>query len=393
MDQGKGEWDMSIIHRAAATSAASVAAVAAAALALAPAAGAQTRAGAHPGGHHRSFIGRFHMRTTIASTVPRNGDVNPYGVVVVNRSQGRLHRGNVLVSNFNNAKNLQGTGRTIVQVSPGGTVTQFAKVRPAGLPGACPGGVGLTTALSLLPGGWVVVGSLPTSNGMAATARAGCLIVLDKFGHVRETISGNGINGPWDMTAVSFHHVAQLFVTNVLNGTVAANGKVVHRGTVLRLTLGLYRFRPPQLKSVTTIGSGFAEHSDPDALVIGPTGVALNRHGTLFVADSVANRIAAIPGAPLRGTSAGRGFTVSRQGALNTPLGLTIAPNGNVLTVNGGDGRIVETARSGQQVAAKFLDRSGMPPGAGALFGLAVAPFGTGVYYVDDAVNTLRLLH
>jgi len=45
------------------------------------------------------------------------------------------------------------------------------------------------------------------------------------------------------------------------------------------------------------------------------------------------------------------------------------------------------------QVASRFLDKSGSPPGAGALFGLAVAPFGSGVYYVDDAVNTLRLLH
>jgi hypothetical protein len=393
VDQGKGERDMSIIHRAAVASAASVAAVAATAFVLAPVAGAQARASAHPMGHHGSFIGRFHMRTTIASTVPKNGDVNPYGVVVVNRSQGLLQQGNVLVSNFNNAKNLQGTGRTIVQVSPGGTVTQFAKIRPSHLPGACPGGIGLTTALSLLPGGWVVVGSLPTTDGMSATAQAGCLIVLDKWGHVRETIAGNGINGPWDMTSVSFHHVAQLFVTNVLNGTVAANGKVVHQGTVLRLTLRLNGFSPPQLQSVTTIGSGFAERTDPAALVVGPTGVGLNRHGTLFVADSVANRIAAIPGAPFRGTSAGRGFLVTRGGALNTPLGLTVAPNGNVLTVNAGDGRIVETNRFGQQVAAKFLDRSGMPPGAGALFGLAVAPFGTGVYYVDDAVNTLRLLH
>ena len=102
---------------------------------------------------------------------------------------------------------------------------------------ACPGGIGLTTALSILHGGWVVVGSLPTTNGMAATAKAGCLLVLDRWGHVRETLSGYGINGPWDMTAISNHHFAQLFVTNVLNGTVAANGKVVNKGTVLRLTL------------------------------------------------------------------------------------------------------------------------------------------------------------
>jgi hypothetical protein len=46
-----------------------------------------------------------------------------------------------------------------------------------------------------------------------------------------------------------------------------------------------------------------------------------------------------------------------------------------------------------RQIATRFLDRSGSPPGSGAQFGLAVAPAASGVYYVDDAVNTLRLLH
>jgi hypothetical protein len=383
---------MSFIHRVALASAASLATVAAAALAVAPAAGAQARA---PGQGHgqQSFISQFHKISTIASTVPGNGDVNPYGVAVVGRSQGILHRGNVLVSNFNNKANLQGTGTTIVQVSPGGSVSKFARISAKHLPGACPGGIGLTTALSILQGGWVVVGSLPTTDGMAATAKAGCLLVLDRWGHVRETLSGHGINGPWDMTAISGRHFAQLFVTNVLNGTVAANGAVVHKGTVLRLTMALFRHHAPLVLDRTRIGSGFAERTDPAALVVGPTGVGLNSRGTLYVADSVPNRITAIPGAPFRHTSAGTGFVLTSGGALNTPLGLTVAPNGNILTVNGGDGRLVETNPMGMQVAHRFLDRSGSPKGAGALFGLAVAPHGSGLYYVDDAVNTLRLLH
>ena len=383
---------MSFIHRVALASAASVATVAAAAVAMTPAAGAQARVTASPHGQ-QSFISHFHKLSTIASTVPGNGDVNPYGVAVVGRSQGALHRGNVLISNFNNKKNLQGTGTTIVQVSPGGSVSTFARISAKHLPRACPGGIGLTTALSILRGGWVVVGSLPTTNGMSPTAKAGCLLVLDRWGHVRETLSGHGINGPWDMTAISNRHSAQLFVTNVLNGTVAANGSVVHQGTVLRLTLALYGRHAPALRVVTTIGSGFAERTDPAALVVGPTGVGLNRHGTLYVADSLGNRVTAIPDAPFRPGSAGTGLVVTSGGALNTPLGLTVAPGGDILTVNGGDGRLVETTPAGVQVARRFLDKSGSPKGAGALFGLAVAPYAAGLYYVDDAVNTLRLLH
>src|SRR5215472_6581482 len=379
-----GERPVGITGRIALASTALAGAAATALFAVAPVAQAGARA---------SFIGRFNTRTTIGSTVPANGDVNPYGTVLVTRTQGSLISGNVLISNFNNSKNFQGTGTTIVQVSPKGKLSVFAQINAAKLPGKCPGGAGLTTALTILRGGWVVVGSLPTKDGSAATSSAGCLIVLDNRGRVRETFAGNGINGPWDMTSVSRGPFAELFVTNVLNGTKAAGGNVVRRGTVLRLDLMVGGSKPPRLINTTKIGSGFPQRTDPAALVIGPTGVGLAPNGTLYVANSLVSAINAIPGATWRSTSAGTGTMITKGGALNTPLGLILAPNGDVLTVNGRNGRIVETTPSGNQAARKVLDSSGSPPGAGALFGLALAPANAGVYYVDDAVNTLRLLH
>jgi hypothetical protein len=349
-----------------------------------------------------SFIGAFHTVSTIASTVPANGDVNPYGVAVAPVTMGKLVRNDILVSNFNAASNEQGTGTTIVEISPSGTQTLFAQINASRLPGACPGGVGLTTALVALRSGWVIVGSLPTTDGTAATAKAGCLIVLDSRGVPVETFSGGPINGPWDATALDFGQIAELFVTNVLNGTVAANGAVVNRGTVLRLILGTVsdeagnsaatEGRAPRVLAATIIGSGFPERTDPAALVIGPTGLGFSR-GTLYVADSLSNRIAALPNALFRFSSAGTGTTVSTNGFLNDPLGLAIAPNGDILTVNGNDGNIVETTPGGAQVAHQLIDNTGSPPGAGALFGLAVAPSVNGVYFVDDASNTLNLLH
>src|SRR5205807_4179137 len=108
------------------------------------------------------------------------------------------------------------------------------------------------------------------------------------------------IDGPWDMTAVDHGSTAALFVTNVLNGTVAAHGKVVHRGTVVRLDLSIPAGAMPLVMANTTIASGFAEHTDPDALVVGPTGVGMGPGGTLYVADSNSNRIAAVPHALMR---------------------------------------------------------------------------------------------
>ena len=348
-----------------------------------------------------TFIGGLNTVTPIASTVPRNGDVNPYGVAVVPQSNGDLHQGNVLVSNFNNSGNIQGTGSTIVQVTPGGRQSLFAQIGDLG--SACPGGVGLTTALVALRNGWVIVGSLPTQqmNGNTVISGSGCLIVLDSRGKVRETFTGHGINGPWDMTALDLGGITELFVTNVLNGTVDAAGATVDGGTVLRLVISSGPTDSPTLLNVTQIGSGFGEHLDPAALVIGPTGVGLGPDGILYVADTVANRITAIPDAVFRVTDDCTGKTVTKKGALNGPLGLAIAPGGDVLTVNSGDGNMVETTPGGKQAEVKTVDNQGDPAGAGNLFGLAVKPGADAVYFVDDfggpstngQTNNLNLFH
>ena len=336
---------------------------------------------------------------TISTTVPPNGDVNPYGVFRITRTVGKLIRGNILVSNFNNSANLQGTGTTIVQISPSGAFSVFAQIDASALPGPCPGGVGLTTALVELRSGWVIVGSLPTSDGSAATAQAGCLLVLDSDGNVVETIANSDINGPWDMAVFDetgrkgMPSRATLFVNNVLNGTVAAGGNVVNQGTTLRIVLNVPPSGTPSVTTMTIIGSGFSERTDPAALVIGPTGLALSKNSkNLYVADSLNNRIAAISNPLTRSSSGGTGSTVSSGGALNDPLGMSLAVNGNILTVNGNDGNLVETTPRGAQISVTTLDDTSVPgslPGAGTLFGLVDVP-AVGVVFVDDGSNTLN---
>jgi sugar lactone lactonase YvrE len=336
------------------------------------------------------------------STIPVHGaeagDINPYGVAVVPASVGRLHQGAVLVSNFNNSGNQQGTGSTIVQVSPTGEQSLFATISLAPWQ-RCPGGVGLTTALAVFSNGTVVVGSLPTNGpnaGSSAGERAGCLIVLDPAGHVVRTISGAPINGPWDMTSAQVGDDGVLFVTNVLNrlSPTAPPTKVVDGGTVVRVVLDL---RTYQVDSETVIANRLPERNDPNALVVGPTGVGLGFNGSvLYVASTEDNRITAVP-APfqLAGPMFGSGFTVTAGQSLNSPLGLTVAPNGDILTVNGGDGMAVETVPwGGTQITTAQLDNSavpGLPNGNGTLFGIALTPDGKGLYFVDDGTNTLNL--
>ena len=353
-------------------------------------AGAASIGGAAAQGTSSPFLKSLHAIKTIGSTVPANGDVNPYGIALVPRSVGSLAAGDYLVSNFNAKSNNQGTGSTIVQVSPAGKLSLFAQLSAKSLPGSCPGGVGLTTALGVLPGGYVVVGSLPTTNGKSATAKAGCLIVLNKAGKPVKTIAGPKIDGPWDMATVTHGSTSTLFVSNVLSGGASAGVHVDDNSTVLRIRLHAAGGMP-RVQSEQVVASRIPWRNDKAALVIGPTGLGLAGNGTLYVADTLENRIIAIPNAMTRGNAlADAGITVSAGGHLKQPLGLELAPDGDIITTNAGDGNIVETTPAGHQVAVLAGDAKS---GAGSLFGLVIAPGGNGIVYVDDGLNTLRSLN
>ncbi|MGO8890738.1 MAG: hypothetical protein ACLQB1_13760 [Streptosporangiaceae bacterium] len=337
-----------------------------------------------------SFLGQLHAGSQIASTVPAKGDVNPYGLAVVPATAGRLTAGDILVSNFNDKANVQGTGTTIVQVSPGGQTSLFANVArlPAGM--ACPGGVGLTTALGILPGGWVVVGSLPTtkSGALPGLDPAGCLIVLNDQGTVVLTIANKNIVGPWDLAVTSTATSAQVFVSNALGGnTSTSNGTpVTGNCTVVRLDFTLSAAAPPALTGTTVVGSGYPWRANKAALVLAPTGLALGHNGTLYVADTETNTISAIPQATTRtAAQAATAGLLSAGGALDAPLGMTLAPNGDLIVVNGNNGNAVEVTPAGRQLTTKTLVKNG----AGDLFGIVTTP--AGILAVNDGTNAVEL--
>jgi hypothetical protein len=337
-----------------------------------------------------SFLGQLHGGSQIASTVPAKGDVNPYGLAVVPATAGRLTAGDILVSNFNDKANVQGTGTTIVQVSPAGQTSLFADVAklPAGM--ACPGGVGLTTALGILPGGWVVVGSLPTtkSGALPGLDPAGCLIVLNDQGTVAETITNKNIVGPWDLAVTSTPTAAQVFVSNALGGNTSTSHGTPVTGncTVVRLDLALSTSSPPALTSATVVGSGYPWRANKAALVLAPTGLALGHNGTLYVADTQTNTISAIPQAATRTTAqVATAGLLSAGGALDAPLGMTLAPNGDLVVVNGNNGNAVEITPAGRQLTTKTLVKNG----AGDLFGIITTP--GGIVAVNDGTNALGL--
>ena len=335
-----------------------------------------------------AFLGHLHGLTPVGSTVPANGDVNPYGVAVIPASAGRLTAGDTLVSNFNDKTNVQGTGTTLVEVSPAGKASVFPSISALPTGQSCPGGIGLTTALGILPGGWVVVGSLPTGHGGALPSLnpAGCLIVLNDQGTVKETITNKDIVGPWDLAVKSTAASAEVFVSNALGGNTSTQNGVPVTGncTVVRLDLALSPASPPTLTSSTVVGTDFPWRANKAALILAPTGLAVGGNGTLYVDDTLTNSVSAIPGALTRTSAVTEAAgNLSAGGALDAPLGMTLAPNGDLVVVNGNNGNAVEITPAGRQLATKTLIKNG----AGDLFGIITR--GDGLLIVNDGTNAL----
>jgi sugar lactone lactonase YvrE len=341
-----------------------------------------------------TFLEGLHNQIAVASTIPQNGDLNPYAIVVAPAAAGRIQRGDVLVGNFNDRNNLQGLGTTIIQYRPGaGRPTLFASA-PRHLP-ECPGGVGLTTAMTMLKSGYVVVGSMPSLDGTTTSKGDGCLLVFDAEGKLVRTIVSPHINGPWgNMAVIDRGRTATLLVTNTGFGVESPGQDPVKKANVVRIELALPVRGAPVVTGETVIAEGFQEQPDKDVFVIGPTGLALDRNGTLYVSDALGNSVDAIPNALTRRTSAGTGKEITKDGLLTRPLAMATAPNGNLLVLNGQDGKVVEIdPKSGKQLVARWIDvnRAQSPPGNGDLFGLAMTLDGSGFYYVEDDVNQLVL--
>ncbi len=347
----------------------------------------------------QGFLETIHRHSTLSSTVPNNGDLNPYAIVVAPVSAGAIHQNDVLIDNFNNITNLQGTGTTIVDYNPETRKVALLAKLPRQLEG-CPGGVGLTTAMTMLKSGWIIVGSTPSIDGTTKTKGPGCLIVLDANGKLAGTIAGPNIDGPWGNIAVIDHGGrASLFISMVgpLPGPDVrdASGEAVvsTKARVVRLDLSIPAGRPPVVTGQTVIANGFGAQADKDVFMVGPTGLALATDSTtLYVSDGVNNRIVAIPDAPTRTTSAGTGREISKGGLMKRPLAMALAPNGHLLVCNALNGQVVEVdPATGKQLYAQWIDtdQAQTPPGSGDLFGIVMAPDGKGFYYVEDDVNTV----
>ncbi|HTX37819.1 MAG TPA: hypothetical protein VME43_22475 [Bryobacteraceae bacterium] len=320
-----------------------------------------------------------------ASTVPSNGDVNPYGVAFVPSSvptDGTLQQGSILVSNFNNNLNLQGTGTTIVQISPQGKTSLFFTSTQSGVQG-------LSAALGILSDGIVIAGYLPSTDGTFETAGPGGLLFIDRHGVLLGSLTNTtDYNGPWGMAVNDRGNgIALIFISNV------------EAGTITRLELNYSASgESAKVLATTVIGSGFMHSGDPAAFEVGPSGLAYDpTRDILYVASEVDSAVYAIERASTT-NGAGTGTLIYQDLThLHGPLDLALAPNGHLVVANS-DGRNADPNQPSELVefttGGKFVAQYSVDPNNGGAFGLAIESIGLGVIRVaavDDNQNVLNM--
>ena len=309
------------------------------------------------------------------STVPGNGDVNPYGVAFVPANfptNGVLQPGDLLVANFNNSGNTQGTGTTITRIDAQGQSSTFFTSSQ----------LGLDDALAVLQAGFVVVGSVPNINGAPGQ---GTLQFLDANGHVVKTLTDpNLLNGPWGLTVNDQGGTVELFVSNALSGTITRIDLSISGGQIT-------------VTSMTQIASGYTHGPNAAAFVVGPAGLAYNAAtDTLYVAaegDDAIYKITSASTATDHGTGT---LVVQDQTHLHGPLGLLLLPNGNLLVANS-DGVNADPNQPSELVeyttTGSFVSQFSVDPANGGAFGLGISSSNGQFTFaaVDDNANTISV--
>jgi hypothetical protein len=320
------------------------------------------------------------------------GDSNPYGVQFVPQNfqggHGMLQTNDVLVANYNNTTTMggntvstQGLGTTITLIRPNGDGSVFFNSTAKGV-------TGFTNALEIIPHGFIFAGTVPTTDGTSATVQAGPIVILNGEGDEVTTIPvGDGTNpgnyGAWGSTVnIQNNGTVQYFVSNCLAPVPGHPGDF--QGTIVRYDI---TFNHKGMMEIPTtpvqIASGYTAGPNPASIVTGPAGLAFDsKTDTLYVAGEGDNEIFAIENASTTTSDNGTGTVVYNDPAhLYGPLGLVLAPNGDLLTANADSinaqptfaSQIVEftpSPASGQNLAGTFVMSLQVDPLNGGSFGL-----------------------
>jgi hypothetical protein len=324
-----------------------------------------------------SILDRLDDMKTIGSAVdPINGDQNPYGLDVAKIDAGKLKRGDLVVCNFNNSANVQGTGTTIVALHPRVGSTPLHITQNASLNGCTE----------------VALGS--TDDIWASAFSANDNPIVGPDGTLFTTLAGGPWHGPFGQT---FAPHAGPFGVAAFYESNAGDGSIVR----INITAGgAFTF--------DVIATGFPVNHGVPGSILGPSGLQYDcKHDRLFIVDGTNNalysfrHVSTIPagsitvsGTTFSGPFRKRAKLIFMGPPLNGPISSALFFNGHLALGNTGDptgkNLMVEITPHG-----KVLDVKNVDTGAGAaIFGMVATGEGhdTKLYFNDDNDNTVRVL-
>lgn len=326
---------------------------------------------------NNSILDRLDEMKTIGSTVdPTNGDQNPYGLDVAKIDAGKLKRGDLVVCNFNNSANVQGTGTTIIALHP--TV------------GSTPRHITQNAALN----GCDEVALGPTDAIWASAFSANDNPIVGPDGTLFTTLAG----GPWHSPfGQAFAPHAGPFGVAAFYESNAGDGSIVR----INITAGgAFTF--------DVIATGFPVNHGVPGSILGPSGLQYDcKHDRLFIVDGTNNalysfrHVSTIPagGITVSGTTFSGPFRKRAKlnfmgPPLNGPISSALFFNGHLALGNtldpNGQNLIIEITPHG-----KVLDVKNVDTGVGAaIFGMVATgeKDDTKLYFNDDNDNTVRVL-
>jgi hypothetical protein len=329
---------------------------------------------------NRSVLNRLDDRRTIGSAIdPVNGDQNPYGLDVAKAAAGKLEAGDLVVCNFNNSANVQGTGTTVIALHPH--------------PGSNP--LHISQSASLV--GCTALALAPNDNIWAAAFAANLNPIFTPSGQLITTLATGPWHGPFGQT---FSPHAGPFGIAAFYESNASNGSIVR-----------ININPGPTFTFDVIATGFAVNHGAPGSILGPSGLQYDiKHDRLYIVDGANNTIVAfrhvstipangivVHGKSFEGPFEHRARLVFSGAPLNGPISSALLPNGHLVVANtldpDGQNLMVELTPRGHLLAVRNVDRGP----AGALFGMvATGTAGdfddTRLYFNDDNDNSVKVL-
>jgi hypothetical protein len=326
-----------------------------------------------------SVLATLNTETTIGSAVdPVTGDQNPYGLDIAPTDSGLIHRGDLVVCDFNDSANVQGTGNAIIALAPQPGSSPRPVITNAALLGCTEN---VQTRDDTI---WVTAFVAPD------------VAIVSPAGKLLTTLSGSPFTAPFGITMARDDNGY---------GDPVFYESDANTGAIVRIRAG---------RSGThtdVIATGFSVNNGAPGTELGPGGLQYDpSHDRLYIVDGANNtlvelrHVSTIPsggitvgadGMTFSGPFKHRARLVLSGSPLNAPISSALLPNGDVAIGNtgnpNGENLMVEITPHGKVADVKNVDTGA----SGAIFGMT-ANNGYGrdftLYFNDDNANAVMAL-